>query len=310
MKYNIITVGSAVMDVFLDTDVHEHGKEMCYTIGAKIKVKNLKFSTGGGGTNTAVAFSKLGLKTGYVGKLGKDENSEVILRELKKDKVDFLGVVDKKGEEHTGYSVILDSKEHDRTILTYKGINDKLKFSELGKEIFNTKWFYLSSADGDFLNAQEEIVEKAVKRGIKIAYNTSLYQVKEDSLKLKKILKSVNIFILNKEEAEALVGSGGNILDKIRKLGPGIVCITDGARGSEVYGGDKLLKMGVHKVKVVETTGAGDAFASGFVFGMIKFNDIGKAAKIGTMNAENVIQHKGAKVGLMSWNDLKKKLRI
>src|SRR3989344_2776592 len=133
MKYDIITVGSAVMDVFLDTDVHEHGKEICYTIGAKIKVKDLKFSTGGGGTNTAVAFSKFGLKTGYIGKLGKDENAKVILRELENEKVDFLGVKDAKGKEHTGYSVVLDSKEHDRTILTYKGINDKLKFSELNK---------------------------------------------------------------------------------------------------------------------------------------------------------------------------------
>ncbi len=306
MKYDIITVGSAVMDVFLDTDVHEHGKEICYPIGAKIKVKNLKFSTGGGGTNTAVAFSKLGLKTGYVGKLGKDENAEVILKELKKNKIDFLGVVDKKWEEHTGYSVILDSKEHDRTILTYKGINDKLKFSELSKEIFNTKWLYLSSADGDFLKTQEEIVEKAVKKGIKIAYNTSLYQVKEDSLKLKRILKNVNIFVLNKEEAEALVGSEGNLLEKIRRLGPGIVCVTDGAKGSEVYDGEKVYQTKAHKVKVNEATGAGDAYASGFVFGMIKFRDVEKSARIGTLNAENVIQHKGAKVGLMTIKEIKK----
>ncbi len=305
MKYDIISVGSAVMDVFLDTDVHERGKEICYNIGAKIKVKDLRFSTGGGGTNTAVGFSRLGLKVGYLGKLGDDENGEIILKELKKEEVDFLGA---RGKEHTGYSVILDSKEHDRTILTYKGVNDKLKFSEVKRDVFNTKWLYLSSASGEFLKTQEELVKLAAKKGIKIAYNASLYQIKENKERLKKILKQVDILVLNKEEAEELVGIGKDLLVALKKLGPAIVCITDGKQGVNIFDGEKIYFEKAHKVKVIETTGAGDAFAVGFVVGMIKFNDIEKAAHIGMLNAESVIQHKGAKVGLLTWNELTKKI--
>src|SRR3989344_3623086 len=138
-KYSIITVGSAVVDAFLDTDTHEtHGK-ICYPAGEKILIKHLDFFTGGGGTNTAASFSRMGLKTGFLGSIGKGYNAEIILRELKKMKIDFLGTQE-NGE--AGYSVILDSREKERTILTYKGVNDFLKFSKMPKNIFNTEWIY------------------------------------------------------------------------------------------------------------------------------------------------------------------------
>ena len=304
MKYDIISFGSAVMDVFLETDAHEHGKEICYSIGAKIKVNKINFNTGGGGTNTAVSFSRLGLKTGFLGKLGNDENAEIILKELKKEKVDFLGVL---GKENTGYSVILDSREHDRTILTYKGVNDKLRIEEVKRNVLDTGWFYFSSASGETLKTQEEIIKKA-KGKIKIAYNASLYQIKEDSSKLKKILKGAENLVLNKEEAEELVGRNSTI-SKLRELGPRIVCVTNGDEGSEIFDGYKTYKVEAHKTKCVEATGAGDAFASGFVFGLMKFRNIQKAAQIGTLNAESVIQYKGAKVGLLNFRGVSEMMR-
>jgi len=109
MKYDVVTMGSAVVDAFLDTDTAEtHGK-ICYPVGSKLLIKCLEFMTGGGGTNTAASFSKMGLKTGYLGKLGSGHNAGIILRELKKMGISFLGM---QAKERTGYSVILDSKEH------------------------------------------------------------------------------------------------------------------------------------------------------------------------------------------------------
>ena len=74
MRFDVITFGSAVVDVFVDTDVSEKKNFISYPVGSKILIKDLKIDVGGGGTNSGVAFSRLGLKTGYIGKLGDDEN--------------------------------------------------------------------------------------------------------------------------------------------------------------------------------------------------------------------------------------------
>ncbi|HDI02602.1 MAG TPA: carbohydrate kinase family protein, partial [Candidatus Aenigmarchaeota archaeon] len=138
--YDVVTVGSATLDVFVYTELAEikrkSEKLIAYPAGSKILIKKLEFMTGGGGTNTAVAFSRLGLKTAYLGKLGNDYSGKKVIEELRREGVDFIGV---KGEEDfTAYSVILDSKEHDRTILTYKGITNHLRFEEINKRKLKT----------------------------------------------------------------------------------------------------------------------------------------------------------------------------
>ena len=85
MKFDIVSFGSAVMDVFVETDVSEKKGFMNYPVGGKMLIKDLKFDVGGGGTNTAVAFSRLGLKTGCICEFGKDENGRKILDLLKKE---------------------------------------------------------------------------------------------------------------------------------------------------------------------------------------------------------------------------------
>ena len=82
MRFDIVTFGSAVVDVFVNTDVAEKNSSISYPVGEKILIKELKFDIGGGGTNTAVAFSRLGFKTGCICKLGGDENGREILEML------------------------------------------------------------------------------------------------------------------------------------------------------------------------------------------------------------------------------------
>src|SRR3989344_1298983 len=285
MKHEIITMGSAVIDAFIDTGISEIHKKMCYDVGTKISVNDLKFSTGGGGTNSAVAFSRLGMKTGFLGKLGKDANSQIILSELKKEKVDFIG---KRGEQMTGYSVILDSIEHNRTVLTYKGANDFLALNEIKLKNLDSDWYYFSSMAGESHFTQEKLTKMLNKKGKKIAYNPSSYLTKKGVDYLKNILKNIFILILNNEEAENLTGNLSEIemFKKLSGLGPEIVCITKGEKGNSSFYKGKIVKINANKVNVKEVTGAGDAFASGFVYGYIKFKNIEKAAKIGTINAE------------------------
>ena len=302
--HDIITMGSATVDVFAHTDptqsevvnLHHH-KDIAYPLGAKILIKEIHTFVGGGGTNTAVAFARLGLKTAYLGKIGKDDNGKTISDCLFNEKVEFIGTYG----QISGYSVILDSVKDDRTIFTYKGCNDDLKVGEINFKIINSKWLYLSSMMKDSFNTQEKIASYAHKKGIKIAYNPSLYIATSGARQLRSILKHTEILILNKEEAQALVKNPidnvYNLLFELSKFGPRLCVVTDGHHGAHCYntGDETVYSAKPRHVNVVETTGAGDAFSAGFVTGIIMEKDIGTSLKIGMLNAESVIAHLGAK---------------
>jgi len=307
---DIITVGSATVDVFARTEFCEmlHGKhkEECiaYPVGAKILVEELNLTVGGGGTNTAVALSRLGHKVAFLGKIGLGHNSERVIKKLKQEKVDTSLIIKSK-KERTGYSIILDSKNHDRTILTFRGSNHDLRFNEINLKKLKTKWFYFSSMTGTSFKTLEKIANYAAKNNIRIAFNISSYLAKKGKNYLKNILKKANILVLNKEEAALLVGKGNtkNLLKKIQKLGPEIIAITDGKHGVYVYENSHIYYGKPHNIKIVETTGAGDAFASSFLCGIIRKNSIEFAMKLGMTNAESVIQHHGAKEKLLKYNE-------
>lgn len=311
--YDVITVGSATVDVFVDTiselikiksvskdnnEIHEE-ELLAYPAGAKILIKKLDFQIGGGGTNTAVALKRLGLSVGYLGKLGNDDGKEKVIAMLKKEKIEYLGTF---ADGMTPYSIILDSIERDRTILAYKGVMDSMSPGEINKKKLQTKWFYFSALVGPSYKVLEHLAEYAHKNKIKIAFNPSIYLAEKGQRYLSKVLKRTSILILNREEAQAIVGMGNikDILYSLNRLGPEIVVITDGKNGAYTYDGKEYLRIFAHPIKVLESTGAGDAFASSFLAGMIRKNSIHFALQMGLANAEAVISGKGAKANLLT----------
>jgi ribokinase len=303
MKFDIVSFGSAVVDVFIGTDISEKEGFMNYPIGEKILIKSLKFDVGGGGTNTSVAFSRFGLKTGCICELGKDENGRRILELLEKEKVEFLGKAIEG--ENTGYSAILDSKGGERTILTYKGANDEVSLMDIKK--FKTEWLYFTSLLGLSFETQKKLAQAMKEKGVKIAFNPSSYQIK--SMDIKPLLKITDILILNKEEAEVLVEKDKKVtkekdlLKALHNLTRGIVVITDKDKLITCYDGIKKYSLVPHKnIKVVERTGAGDAFASGFVAGRIVGKSIQECLELGLKESESVIKYFGAKNNLLKIN--------
>lgn len=317
--YNIITIGSATVDVFVKTasdeliDIKTSTSEevfTCYPLGSKILIKDLQFMTGGGGTNTAVSFARLGLKTAYLGNLGGDANGKGVVDELKKEKIDFIGTI---GKQQTNYSVILDSIGHDRTILVYRDASEYLDFAKLNKGRLKAKWFYFSSMTGKSFGAAAKLMEYASKNRIKVAYNPSTYQVKDGAKNLKPLLSRTDVLIFNNEEAAILTGMRKEsdielLLEAVRKLGPKIVVITDGPKGAYCSDGMNIYSITPRKIKIVETTGAGDAFASSFIAGLAKGNDIEFSMRLALANAESVIQHYGAKNKLLKWSEAMKEM--
>lgn len=292
--FDVITFGSGVIDIFVFTEAKEINSFVCYKEGSKILVDKLKFDIGGGGTNTAVAFSRLGLKTGYIGKVGNDENGKHILDMLKKEKVSFLG---KQEKGVTGCSIILDSRGNDRTILAYKGINDEIKFSDLKLGNIKTKWIYYSALLGDSFRTQKKLAEELVEKGVKLAFNPSQYLIKKENLL--PLLKLATVLVLNKEEAGMLTKESDLLLG-LHKLGPKVVVITDKDKKVWCYDGKKKYSILPHSsMKVVERTGAGDAFASGFVAGIVTGKSIEESLELGLKESESVLRYFGAKEKLL-----------
>lgn len=308
MKYDVICFGSAILDVSLKSPDFRIVKsknafaQQLLTIpyGIKSEVNDLIITSGGGGTNTAVGLARLGLQTAVVARCGWDFTGKMIRQELKKEKVtdEFLNQIE---GEKTDYSTILIGPDGNRTILVYRG-GTRLETSLLDFKKLNSFWFYIASLEGN-LDLLEELIEFADKNQIKVALNPGKKEI-EQKEKLLKICQRVMVLIVNEEEAAQLINLS-LVKQKINKelnelLPKTIVVITQGEKDVALFqpGQGKLIMDGF-KIKMVDQTGAGDGFGSGFIGGLAKGFSIEKALKLGVANGASVVTKIGAKEGLI-----------
>lgn len=291
MNFDVVTVGSAFVDVYLASpDFKKVGKTLCEVYGGKVVIKQMVMTTGGGATNTAVGLERLGLQTACVCCVGQDDWGLFVRKELHREGVSPLYI--QQVTEATSYSTILVTEDGGRTALVFRGASNHLSWSKVEWEKLDPAWFYVSSLGGDF-NLLTKIVRQAEKEGIKIALNPGSKEIEAGS-KLKAFLPKIEALILNQQEAEKL-GSVANLI----KSGPKIVAVTAGRNGAMVWAGKKKFAGKALPAKVVEETGAGDAFGCGLVAGLVKGWDLNKALKLGLANGAAVTEHFGPKQGLL-----------
>ena len=308
MKYDILSFGSATLDVFLkssDIKVIKSkevftGEALILPYGVKSEVSDLLICSGGGGTSTAVGFTRLGLKTAVVARCGWDFAGKIVRAEIKKEKVADEFLVQLEGEK-TDYSTILIGPDGNRTILVWRG-GTRLEKSVINFKKLNSFWFYIASLEGN-LELLADLVNFAQENHIKVAVNPGKREIEERE-QLLKIAKDVDVFIVNKEEAARLTSLSlvqEKVFQQIRFLLPKtMVVVTDGPNGLSACVPQKgRLVMDGFKVKVVDQTGAGDGFGSGFISGLIKGWDLEKSLKLGVSNGASVVTKIGAKEGLI-----------
>lgn len=314
--FDIITIGSATKDAFFKSqDFHidkaEHsrtGTEGCFILGTKLEVPEVVFTSGGGGTNTAVGFARQGLKTACISRVGNDFTAKEIEQELKKEGVKPLFQVDKVHQ--TALSVILVAQDGERTILEYRGANDYISEKEINWKKLKSRWLFLDSLS-DNVKLLEEALAFAKKNKIKIAMNPGKGILRLGA-GLQKYLSSLSILIVNQEEAGFVTGIDPKnekaVFEKLDELVLGIAVMTKGQEGVAVSdlprrgkaGGKNIYQAGVPESEIVDRTGAGDAFCSGFISGYIQSGgDIAFSIQLGTANATSVVNYFGAKKGLL-----------
>ena len=318
--FDVITIGSASRDVLLKSkgvELRDHadsetGVEQCFPLGSKIEVDEIVFASGGGGTNAAVTFARQGFDTACVSAIGDDIPGEEIMRELKKEDVDTKYFQKHQGGT-TAYSIVLVHPNGERTILSYKGEGQHFLTAEVPFARLKARWFYLDSMGGHY-DLFAEAVKHATDNNIKIACNPGGKELAHGLEKLKLLLAHMDIYITNKDEGAGLVWQGAPDMaaktseETARELKKyvtaGIVVVSDGHHGVTVIdAGGQVYVAGVPDSPVVERTGAGDAFGSGFTCEYARSSDVAKAIQFGTANASAVVTQFGAKAGILKKGD-------
>jgi ribokinase len=303
--FDVITIGSATVDMFMKSNQFhlqsaESGVLLCEEYGGKIDIDEFSWQSGGAGTNAAVGFSRMGFKVAAVVEIGKDIFGQYVYDELRKEQVDPSYVISEK-DEQTAISAILVSGEGGRSILTHRGASSMLEARDIPWEVLGqTRWIHLSN-----VSANTELIFQLFghvqSTSIGMSWNPGrkeLELIASGHIQAEHI--PCDIMIMNKEEWAILSSVQNTLLEAV-----GQVIITEGKEGGHVYKKNHYeYKYDTPEVKAVQETGAGDAFAVGYVTAHLLGKSVEESTSWGVKNAVSVIQHMGAKTGLLYRRDL------
>ncbi len=302
----ILAIGKGTQDVFLKSDEfdpHKQGKKV-YTqipLGLKMEVEDVTFCTGGNATNVAVTFARQGLESAYLWGLGDDPASQSILNDLDKEGVDTTHVVQDESYQ-SGYSVIMIATNGERTILNHRG----RAFGRTGRHNFDLEsiqhfdWIYPTSLGDGGLPLLREIVDTAEKHDVKVMLNPAGPELAEKD-KLITLLDGVDVLCTNKEEMQMLVN--GETCEELALHAlhyVPVVIVSDGPNGVVATDGKTMVRAGMYEdVPVIDRTGAGDAFASGFLSQWSQGKSLKDSIIFASANSTSVVTKIGAKAGIL-----------
>jgi sugar/nucleoside kinase (ribokinase family) len=302
----ILTIGAAVQDVFLShspefkpvADKTADELFLKIELGSKNDVNNINFSTGGGATNAAVTFARQGLEVEFMGTIGHDPAGNAVLEDLDKEGVD-TSKISYSDKHKTGYSVVLLASTGERSFLTYRGASTHYDIKNFDLGDSNADWLYVSSMAGN-MDVLDKIFTQAKKLNMKVFFNPGKDELKQMA-KLKSLLEDVDVLSVNREEAQLIV-SGHDLEEIVRKLlhyVPAAI-VSDGPNGVMASDGKTVVRAGMYEdVKVIDRTGAGDAFGSGFLSQWAAGKSLKDSIVFASANSTSVVIKIGAKAGIL-----------
>jgi sugar/nucleoside kinase (ribokinase family) len=283
------------------TEVCSVDKKRCMIelgFGEKVSVRGMEFALGGNAGNNAVGLARLGLRSAVIGAVGDGWTDGQVAEVLRKEGVETKYLEVKPGEK--GFGVVINY-QGERTILSYWS-QTKCDFPDDPE--LAAGFVYLTSMGEGYEEFYEKAVNFVKRSGAKLAFNPGTRQIKAGFEHLKYAYETTDILFVNKEEAELILEKERGteikeLLLGLRGRGPKVVIITDGGEGTFSFDGEKYLHMPIVPAEVVERTGAGDAFGSGFLAAYIAGKAIDVALKWGTVNSASVLERVGPQAGLL-----------
>lgn len=315
--HQFVAIGDIVTDTFIklkdakvNCDVSEDHCTITLPFGDKIPFESAEdVHAVGNSPNASVAAAKLGLSSAIITNLGDDLSGRECLAALEVEGVDTQFVRSHAGKTTNHHYVLW--YDVDRTILV-KHESYEYKLPEIG----SPKWIYLSSLGHDTESYHTEIAGYIMSHPeTSLAFQPGTFQINLGVEKLKDIYAHTTIFFCNVQEAEKILGVDTlgikELLKRVKALGPKIVVVTDGPKGAYAYAGEEMWFVPVYPdgLHPFERTGAGDAFASTTVVALSLGLDLQTALMWGAVNSASVVQKVGAQKGLLTRDELEKKLR-
>ncbi|HSG67810.1 MAG TPA: adenosine kinase [Bacteroidales bacterium] len=311
----ILGLGNALVDiiVFIDDDSILHTLELpkgSMTLVDIDKSNNIReicrhmetsFASGGSAANTIYGLARLGLETSLIGKIGMDDYGQIFRDELIKSSIKPLLLT---SETHTGRAVALISPDRERTFATHLGAAIELNEDELHYDQFKGHEFF--HIEG-YIVQNNALLEKAVKLAKKSNLTVSLdlasYNVVEENLEfLRYIVRDyVDVVFANEEESRSFTGLEPEMaLDMLASMS-NIAVVKTGKNGSLVKSGNQKFRINALDARVVDTNGAGDIYAAGFLYGLSKGLPLDKCGRTGSLLAGKIIEIIGPRLDEKSW---------
>lgn len=261
-------------------------------------------AAGDSAANTMSGLARLGAKSGFLTMMGNDEMGQFFTNEMTRTGVEMLAL---KSDTPTGRVIAMVTPDGERTFATCLGASIELSPDDIKPELFdNWDIFYIEG----YLVANPDMLRKAISsakdKGLKIAIDLASYNVVEESrdFLLELVNNYVDIVFANEQEALALTGmEPENALHYIAERCE-IAVVKIGAKGAYIQRGNEIVTIPPMKADVVDTTGAGDMWAAGFLAGLVKGENLQKCGMMGAIVAKNIIEVMGAKMDDERWDNI------
>jgi ribokinase len=263
---------------------------------------------GGSAANTVVGLARLGCRVGFIGKVASDREGKMLLEEFCREDVDTKGItIAKQGRSGTVMGFV--DENGDRALYVDPGVNNQSEFSEKIKEYASqTSFLHLTSFVGETsFQTQRKIVE-TLPKSVKISLDPGGLYARKGLPALKSIVKRALVLMPNSGELQLLTGIAdyGRGAEAMLKNGVKVVAVKLGSKGCYVTDGRQRHNVEAFKVNVIDTTGAGDAFCAGFLYGLIKHKSLEECGRLGNFVASRCATKMGARMGLPTLEDLEK----
>ncbi|OGH11190.1 MAG: hypothetical protein A2857_04285 [Candidatus Levybacteria bacterium RIFCSPHIGHO2_01_FULL_36_15] len=311
----ILVVGSSVIDLFIEIEDKNHiefiKNKIQLTSGDKIPIDIKTLTIGGDGANVSVGLSLLERQTTFYTYFGNDIFSKEIEEAINKKGVKLMAQKNEEGKSSLS--------------LVFNIGNDRIIFShhEKRNHIFNYQenslpdFIYLTSVGDYWQEAYKSVLEFAKKNGIPLGLTPGTHQFEAPTDILLEIIKTSKIVLVNREEAAKILSWKNvfepdikDLMSEFKKLGPQIISVTDGAQGASCLDEtNNYYYIKPFQEKILEKTGAGDAYTSGFLSAYFNNLSINECMKWGSLNSNSVMQKVGAQEGLLTKDEIEKIVR-
>jgi len=298
MKFDVMGFGALNVDKIYQVGRIAREGEESFILG-------MSESPGGSAANTIVGLARLGAKTGFIGKVADDQEGHLLLNDFRTEGVNADGIVIAKHGRSGAVFAFID-RRGERALYVHPSVNDTLRFEEIDLHYAKqTEFLHLTSMDEKPYRTQIELIEQLAKT--KVCLDPGEIYARKGLAKLRPIIKRSYVVMPSENELKMLTGKGFKEgAEVVLREGSHMVAVKLGEKGCYVTSGRESYLIKPFETKVVDTTGAGDAFCAGFLYGLIKGKDLYECGRLGNFVASKCIAEVGARTGLPRASELRK----